>query len=105
MDENRKHEVKAPRIWPIKSDKNPAMRLSKKSSGYTRCAFCNNKITEGEVTFLINPINEVAGIRLHINCIGHFYKELSRLRRNNIKTIIAEQLCPITKTTNQTDDS
>ena len=91
---------KQPRIWPIKSIKNPAIRLSKKASGYTRCAFCNNKITEGEITFLINPINEVAGIRLHINCIGGFYKELNNLRKKNIKTIIAEQLCPITKQTN-----
>jgi len=95
MDKNRinKIVVREKRPWPIKSDTYPSMRISKKTDGYSFCAFCSKKINKGDITYLLYPKNGT-GVRIHMGCLDSLHGELTLLRQKNIKKIIAEQLCP-----------
>jgi hypothetical protein len=96
-------KIKEKRPWPIKSETYPGMRISKKADGYGLCAFCSQKIKQGEITYLIYPKNGM-GVRFHMGCLDSMHGELTLLRQNNVKKIIAEQLCPNIKPGDELED-
>jgi hypothetical protein len=97
MIEKRK-QAKRKSIWPIKSNSLPSMRVSKKRSGWTYCACCEQKIVEGDIAYVIYPKLSTSNLWIHIGCLDTLYKELNSIKKNNIKRIMAEQLCPEIKT-------
>ena len=88
---------------PIKFNEN--IKISKTISDWT-CAYCHQKIPEGEWSFVFYNVfsypssdekeklfcQDGNGVRVHIHCIESLFKDLKKFKKTNMKELILRNL-------------